>query len=323
MMRFLKRFLPRLRSLPILATALWAALASLGAAAAEPVFPTGLRVGLEPPGDMRLMPNLPRFADGDRNASITLLDLPAGAYEDLERSVFSANQAGFAIIKRESFPFASGIGFLVSGRAQQNGVTLHKWFLLAKSVGGPVSDLTTLINVEVPESALTVYTEAVVRKALASVTFRPAPVNEQLGQLPFKFGELAGLRIMQVIPGGGVILTDGPTNDINAQPYMIVSIGSGGPTDAGDRGRFARDMLTSAPLRDLRVTLGEAMRISGGPGFEIRATATDPAGNAVSVVQWLRFGGSGFLRVIGVSKTSAWDDYFMRFRAVRDGIEFR
>jgi hypothetical protein len=31
--------------------------------------------------------------------------------------------------------------------------------------------------VEVPESAFSVYSDAVVRKALASVTFRPAPVE--------------------------------------------------------------------------------------------------------------------------------------------------
>ena len=311
------------RFLLILTTMAWSALAGLGGAMAEPVFPAGIRVGIEPPGDMRLVANVPRFRDNDRSASISILDLPAGAYEDLERSVFAKNQSGLEDMKRESFPFESGIGFLVSGRTRQNGVTLYKWFLLAKSVGGKVTDLTTLIHVEVPESAHSVYTDAVVRKALASVSFRQAPVEEQLKLLPFKLGNVAGLRVTQVIPAGGVILTDGASDDINTQPYMIVSVGPGGPSEASERARFARDILASAPLRDLRVTMGEAMRIGGAQGYEIRATATDPGGNPVSVVQWLRFGGGGFLRVIGVSRTSAWDEYFTRFRAVRDGIEFR
>lgn len=311
------------RFLLILTMMAWSALAGLGGAMAEPVFPAGIRVGIEPPGDMRLVANVPRFRDNDRSASISILDLPAGAYEDLERSAFATNQSGLEDMKRESFPFESGIGFLVSGRTRKDGVTLYKWFLLAKSVGGKVTDLTTLINVEVPESARSVYTDAVVRKALASVTFRQAPVEEQLKLLPFTLGNVAGLRVMQVIPAGGVILTDGASDDINTQPYMIVSVGPGGPSEASERARFARDILASAPLRDLRVTMGEAMRIGGAQGYEIRATATDPGGNPVSVVQWLRFGGGGFLRVIGVSKTSAWDEYFTRFRAVRDGIELR
>jgi hypothetical protein len=41
------------------------------------------------------------------------------------------------------------------------------------------------------------------------------------------------------------------------------------------------------------------------------------------MVQWLRFGSNGYLRVIGVSRTDKWDQSFSRFRAVRDGIEAR
>ena len=88
-----------------------------------------------------------------------------------------------------------------------------------------------LINVDVPEAARAVYSDAVIRKALASVTFRPTPIQEQLGMLPFKLNELAGFRVMQAMPRGGVILTDGPTDDINKQPYIIVSVGPGAPSE--------------------------------------------------------------------------------------------
>ena len=59
-----------------------------------------------------------------------------------------------------------------------------------------------LINVEVPEAALAVYSDAVIRKALASVTFRPMPIQEQLGLLPFKLNQLAGFRVVKVMPVG-------------------------------------------------------------------------------------------------------------------------
>ena len=124
---------------------------------------------------------------------------------ELEAAAFNKVQPNLQDVKRESFPFGSGIGFLVSGTAQQNGVALHRWSLLAQSIGGSVQNLTMLINVEVPDSALSIYSDEVIRKVLASVTFRPAPIQEQLGLMPFKFGELAGFRVMQVLPTGSVI----------------------------------------------------------------------------------------------------------------------
>ena len=56
---------------------------------AEPVFPPGVRVGLEPPGDLRLSQQFPGFQDSERKASITILDLPGRAYDDIERAVFT------------------------------------------------------------------------------------------------------------------------------------------------------------------------------------------------------------------------------------------
>lgn len=300
--------------------ALTLAVFATAAAAAEVVYPPGLRIGLTPPVDAKVSTHFPGFEDADRKVMIAILDLPAAAYPDLETAAFGKNQRGLEDIKRESFPFESGIGFLVSGRAEANGVTVYKWLLLAAAVAGPVQDLTALVNVTVPEAARAIYTDAVIRQALASVTFRPMPLQEQLGMLPFKLGDMGGFRVMQVLPEGGVILTEGPADNINTQPYMIISIGRGGP-EAPDRSRFARELLDAAPLRGIQVQLSESMRITGGAGHEVRATAKSLNGDALSLVQWLRFGSGGFLRVVGVSRTDAWDALFPRFRAVRDGVE--
>jgi hypothetical protein len=301
--------------------AIWAALAGMGSAAnAEPVFPPGLRIGLEPQAGLVLSKRFPGFEDADHQVAIAILDLPGPAYDDIERSVFGKEQESLAGVQRESFPFASGIGFLISGQSTVNGVVLHKWFLLASAYG---KNLTTLINVEVPDAARAIYTDAVVRKALASVSFRPPPIAEQLGQLPFKFNEMAGFRVMQVIPGGGVILTDGPADDIARQAFMMVSIGPGGPSEPGERANFAREILSAAPLRDIAVTTADNMRIGGSQGLEIRAQARGLDGTPVAVVQWVRFGSGGFLRMIGVSRPDAWNEMFTRFRAVRDGIEMK
>jgi hypothetical protein len=287
----------------------------------EPVYPPALRIGLEPPGDLKPSTHFPGFEDFDRKVAVTILDLPAGAHGELERAANAKDQHGLTDVTRENFSFHDGTGLLVTGRTQNNDVTLHKWILLATAAAD--QDLTMLITVEVPETALAVYSDAVIRKALASVTLRPAPIQEQLGLLPFKLGQLAGFRVVKVLPEGGVVLTEGPTEDLSKQPYVIVSLGRGAPEKPDDRARFARDLLSTAPLRDLTPQSADAMRIGGQPGFEIRAQAKGLNDEPIMVAQWLRFSGGGFFRVVGVGRKDDWDALFTRFRAVRDGIDFR
>jgi hypothetical protein len=289
----------------------------------EPAYPPGSRVGLEVPGDLKPSTRIPGFEDTDRKVSIAILDLPASAYFELETAAFTKLPQDLQQAKRESFPFENGIGFLITGITQKDGVTLHRWSFLAQAFGDTVRDLTTLINVEVPENALSVYSDAVVRKALASVTFRPAPIKEQLSMLPFRFGELAGFEVVQVMPTGTVVLADKTDEKKVSRPVIIVSVGRGGPSDASDRGRFARDLVTTAPVRELSIRSAEPMRINNAAGHEIRAEGKDPAGQSLSLVQWLRFGSGGYLRIVGAGPSSEWDQMFGRFRAVRDGIDMR
>lgn len=311
-----------LRRLPILLAAICAALIALGPAlAAEAVFPKGSQIGLTPPGDLMPSTRFPGFEDPDRKVTISMLQMPMAAYADIERSIFTNNQVGLTDVKRESFPFQSGIGFLITARGQENGAGVHKWFLVASGLGPQFPDLAMVIKVEVPDAASAVYSDAVIRKALASVAFRSPPMEEQLSLLPIKFRELTGFRIMRVVANDGAILIEGPSQDMIKNPYMIVSLGRGGPENPDDRARFARELLSSAPLRDIVVTFAEAMRIDGRPGYEVRAKATGYDGKPLALVQWLRFGGGGYLRIIGAVHQESWDQLFPRFRAVRDGID--
>ncbi len=180
-----------------------------------------------------------------------------------------------------------------------------------------------MIEVDVPDAALAVYSDTAIRQALASVSFRPMPIQEQLGLLPFKVNQLAGFRVVRVLPAGVVIMTDGPSDDLRKQPYVTISIGGGAPEQADDRARFARDLLMSSPLRDLSLQSAEPMRIGGLPGYEIRAQAKGLNDEPLLLVQWMRFGGGNFLRVVGVGRKDDWNALFTRFRAVRDGIDRR
>ena len=97
----------------------WAGLASLcpRLRVAEPVFPPGLRIGIEPPVDMNPSTRFPGFEDTEHKAIIAILDLPLSAYQELETAAFNNIQQDLQQPKRESFPFESGIGFLISGTA--------------------------------------------------------------------------------------------------------------------------------------------------------------------------------------------------------------
>jgi hypothetical protein len=70
--------------------------------------------------------------------------------------------------------------------------------------------------------------------------------------------------------------------------------------------------------------MSEPIRIDGVPGYETRIDATSGKDNtAVTVVQWLKFGGASSLRIIGSAPRDTWPKAFPRFRAVRDGIQPR
>jgi hypothetical protein len=316
-----------LRRLPILVLAAFAALAAAVPANAAPMFPTGLRVGLAVPPGLVVSKHFPGFEDPQHKVGVAILELPEEAYDKLMKTGFDKQTRGLSNVSKADFAVAGGSGYLISGENTVRGHREHHWFLLAKPRAGDTSKgaaITGLVRVDVPDDAHQVYSDAVVRKMLASVDFRPTPTEELLGLLPFKIGDLAGFQVAHVVPGGA-ILTDRPPGQADkiGPPYMIVAVGRGGPGDSSLQTTFASDMLRNGPLSDVRVTSADRIRVGRASMLELRANATDPAGKAVSVVQWLRFGTSGFLRVIGVSPKDDWDKLFTRFRAVRDGIAGR
>jgi hypothetical protein len=293
-------------------------------ALAQPVFPPGSPIGLVPPGDLTVSHAFSGFADPGRHVAIVLQALPEQAYQALEKSNFAGVAKNLAGQKREKFPIDNGSGTLITGHQEVKGTDVHSWYLFANSSDAKIGPMAALIAVHVPQAALAVYSDKTIHAALKTVVFRKLSPADLVKLLPFKLKATAGFRVMKISAAGFVILIDGPDNDLSRHPYMIVSLGRGAPQRPADRARFAHDLLASAPLLNLDITLMDSIRIAGGPGYETRATATDENGKPLKLVQWLRFGGaSTFLRVVGVAAKDRWDEMFPRFRAVRDGIAAR
>jgi hypothetical protein len=199
---------------------------------------------------------------------------------------------------------------------------IRKWLLIA-----PIDDLTALVSFEMPAKGPPAYSDAVIRQTLASLATRSTvPDEEELTLLPFKLGDTAGFRLVRVVPGVAVQFTDGPKDGLEAadQAQLVIAAAPGGPQQPEGRDRFARDALSGLPpFKEVRVTNSEPMRIGGQPGHEIRAQAKDQSGTDIEIVQWLRFGTGAYLRIVGFAPKQNWTPIFMRFRAVRDGLEPR
>jgi len=298
------------------------------AAAGEAAYPPGSRIGLAPPPGMVTSKSFFGYEDPDNNAAIVLLALPPQAYADLDKSVTAdaLKRQGLTFETREALPLSTGKAFLILAHHDVDKIKVRKWILVAAS-----SALTALVTVQIPEPAQSVYPDAAIRAALSTLAIRSTvPVDEQLSLLPFHVGELAGFNVAGIVPGRAVMLSgalvDAPTSPgATMEPHIFIAIAPGGPAQPGERDTFARDVFATVPnLRDTRLTTSEPLRIGGQQGHQILANAKDPSGaTALTVVQWLRFGGGAYLQVIGVARTEAWKDAYPRFRSVRDGIEVR
>ena len=304
------------------------ALGTSPALAADATYPPGSRIGLAPPAGMVTSKSFFGYEDPNTNAAIILLALPAQAYADLDKSVTAdaLKRQGVTLETREDVPLSIGKAFLVTGHQEVENNKIRKWIFVAGS-----STLTALVTVQIPEAAKALYPDAAIRAALTTLAIRDSvPVDEQLGLLPFKVNELAGFRVGGVVPGRAVMLSDAPADapgplDVRLEPHIFVAISPGAPMQTADRDAFARDVFATVPnLKDIRITTSEPLRIGGQQGHQILAEARDPTGtNVLTVVQWLRFGGSAYLQMIGIARADGWKDAYPRFRSVRDGIDAR
>jgi hypothetical protein len=185
-----------------------------------------------------------------------------------------------------------------------------------------------MVSFEMQAKSPPAYSDEAVRKAFATLTARASvPDSEQLMLVPFRISDTAGLRLVRVVPGVAAQFTDGPKDTLEAldQPQLVIAAASGGPQQTSDRDQFARNAMSGLPpMKDVRISSSESMRIGGQAGHEVRALGKDPqTGAEIEIVQWLRFGTGAYLRILGLAPKDQWAGSFSRFRAVRDGLEPR
>jgi len=299
-------------------------LPSRESAAADVVFPIGSHVGLVPPAGMVVSRTFQGFEEPGTKATILLTTLPANAYEQLAKTMVpeAMKKEGIEVERRDPIEFPAGKGFVLSGRQTIEKERYRKWLLIAST-----DKLTALVNVQVPEQAAN-YSEEAVRAAFVTLAVRPRiPEAEQLSLIPFRIEELAGFHVEDVLPGRAIVLVDPPSQSAEgagatAKARMFISVLVGGPEEAADRDNFARVAFGQiVGIKDVHLQDSGPLRIASQPGYQTLAKAKDAGtGTDVMVVQWLRFGSGGFLRMIGIARADAWPEVFGRLRAVRDSV---
>jgi hypothetical protein len=316
------------------------ALLTSAPAAADPVFPPGSRIGIEPAPGLAVAKNFQGFEDAAGEAKVMVAQLPPAAFSALEAAAKArmgdagkteaakTKQAKTKSGKSEKLgppePIATPAGRAYFSREPAESDDRGKrWALIADA-----GEFTAYVMAEIAPGAEKSFPEEAVRKMLLSVSIRASvPVREQLDLLPFRLSETAGFKnIKTVIPGSTVVLSDGADNaPVEDTTYMVITVAPGSPPPTEDRNRFAERLLTTIPgLRNMRVTSSEPIRIGGAPGIETRLEAVSgKADREVALIQWVRFGPGAYLRIVAGATKENWAEAFPRFRAVRDRIEPR
>lgn len=299
--------------------------AAAPARAADPVFPPNSRVGLVPPEDFVPSKKFLGFESTTANAAILIVELPAEAFQDIEKGFTdeALKARGMIVETREPVELTGGRGFLITGQ-QVTGTWKRREIMLAGGLPG----VTALVSAQIAEDARSTVSEQAVKNALKTTVARArVPDEEKLTILPYKLSDLAGFRVVHSSGDGSALLTDGPEDTVTAvaQPFILIAMAAGEMPRPEDRDTFARRIFSSVPgIKDVRIQRAEPLRINNQAGYEVLAEAKDAgSGTDVTAVQWLRFGGGAYLQVFAIARRNVWPELFPRLRALRDGIDLR
>jgi hypothetical protein len=288
--------------------------------AADAVFPPGVRVGLTPLVGLVKSKTFPGFESEDQNVKVLVTELPSDAYGEIKK-VFTENPQGAGGIKPRSMETPAGTAYYTAETGKEGDNNVRRYSMIVS--GGTFSGY---VAVQIPENATKIYTDDAIQQMFSTAALRKeVPVEEQLDLMPFKLTDLGNFKNVRTLaPGAAMILADGDeAAGFEPAPFMIIGLIGATPPEPDDRGRFAQQTATQIPgVREGHLTMSEPIRIDGMPAYETRLDGISGKDNtAVTVVQWLRFGGPQMLRIVGSAPRDQWPAAFPRFRSVRDGIK--
>jgi hypothetical protein len=296
----------------------------LPASAGETIFPPGYSVGLTPPEGMLPAGDFVGFENQGAGAAITLYDLPAEAFDRISEdfTIESLVEQGIREPERSEVSIEGArSAFLITGEQQERGIELRRWILIAGT------DERAALVVGEMVAGNPRYDDAAMRDALLTLTFRDRPsAAERAALLPFRIGDRADFNFVDAPMDHALVLTDGEGDTIAdpTQPIVIVAAIPGDIPAPDIRDNYARGSLLAVQgLQDIRIERAETFRQRNDDWHEIVATARDPSGNALVVMQTIRFSRQGQFRMLATVSLEDREELMPRFRRIVDSVEPR
>jgi hypothetical protein len=298
---------------------------TVAALAADPIFPPGSGIGLAPPPGMVPAPNFSGFRDETTGGIILLTKFPGDAFSGVVAGVVDDAKlatAGIVVRTRENLTIGGNPAFLFTGTQVIRGVNFRYW---AAIVGSPYG--TALVNAQYPEATAARSYDEAIRAALTSVTLRPEPpLSDQIAALPFTLPNLGRFRVVTIITGLIVGLTDGPKDmdPDDTQTQLLVTASQRVPPDELrqtvarqgflDHGR--RMQVVGVDSESL-ITIGEL------PAYQTIGRVRNEKGIELKTVQWLVFGSNQTLLVDATSRPEQFDLVWPQLVAIRNGVHLK
>ncbi|MCK8786451.1 hypothetical protein M0638_18915 [Roseomonas sp. NAR14] len=313
------------RRLPAPARALLLALALLLArpALAEPVFPAGSAIGMEPPAGFAPATGFSGFAEAASGASIVFAQLPGAAFAQLRDGLTSERllQQGIGEETRRTVTVGGREGLLVTGTQYLRGDPVAKWLLLL-----PGDGMTALVTVNLPGRPSAAQREAVDRALTTTVLRRPDAAAERAA-LRFAFAETPNLRFRMAMLGSAAMLApDGAAPGGPAVPTMTLAASVDNQPLRGEPRTLAELGLRSLNgLVDMTVEEAPAETVAGQPATVLTARARDQrSGTAMRLIQWLVLPpGGGSFRALASAPEDRFEAMLPEFRQVVASVTLR
>jgi hypothetical protein len=311
----------RLRGLAI-AVAAWLALGASGAAAEEPLFPAGSRIGLVPPPGFAINGQFQGFMREDTLSSIVLVEMPVEAFPQFEAVTPAAFAAqGMQHVGTCRVP-SLAVPQVCHRVTQDSEVGLfRKWFLVLGHAA-----FTAQVVVNVPDEAIAAgrMSEAEIEAALATIALAGDPAEDPRSALPFTLDEGPHLAFQAVLSGSAALFVD-PEEGDGRQPTLVAA-SSLDLIDTADAAAYARSAFARiATVEGPAVTETAVIEVAGMAGVELQGEGRDSESQeALYLYQALVLRpDGGYFRVVGIAPKAARELYESAFRAAAHSLRAR
>lgn len=144
-----------------------------------------------------------------------------------------------------------------------------------------------------PDKAAGTVPATAIREALLTAVEQPKDINDRLADLPYVIGDMAGMHVATYAAGIAVLLTDGPSDDMEEAAEQVfaqlasLKNPSGQPLDKDMPMGPVRDRVLKK-FPDARILTSGIIDTPQGNVLEVRYERTTTASKPVAGIMWLK-----------------------------------